>query len=85
MLDINGIFFCLMAQEQLVVKQHGCDGCYRSQNSRCLRTDKMGTAELYSDGTSTYEEGDSDVLQNLRLICHHQDKERGDVEHQREL
>ena len=85
MLDMNGIFFCLMAQEQLVVKQHGCDGCYRSQNSRCLRTDKMGTAELYSDRTSAHEEGDSDVLQNLRLIRHHQNKERSDVEHQREL
>ena len=45
----------------------------------------MGAAELHDDGERTYEKGDGDVLQDLLAVGHHQDEERGDVEHQRQL
>ncbi len=45
----------------------------------------MGAAELYDDRKTAHEQGDADILHNLRAVSHHQDEERRDEEHQREL
>ena len=45
----------------------------------------MGAAELHDDGECSHEQRQRDILQDLLTVGHHQNQERGDVEHQREL
>ena len=84
-LHLYGISGTLLLDEEFVVDEHGDDGCYRTQNSRCLRTNPVGAAELNHDRECAYKESNGDILQDLRAVGHHEDEERRDEEHQREL
>lgn len=79
------VLWILIANEQFIIYKHGDDGCHRTEDGGCLRTDEVSAAELHHDGECTHEERYGDILHDLRTIGHHQDEERGDEEHQREL
>ena len=85
MLYLNRISRTLFPDEEFVIDEHGDDGCHRAEDGRCLWTDEMRTAELYHDGESTHKQRNRDVLHDLRTVRHHQNQERGNEEHQREL
>ena len=85
LLDMNRIFTGRVVQEQSVVNQHGADGCHRTKDSGRLRTNEMGTAELNNDRTGAYKQRNTDVLQYLLVVGQHQNQERRDIKHQRQL
>ena len=85
LLDNHLVSWILVLDEKLIVDKHCDDSSYRTKDSRRLRSNKMGTAELNDDREHAHEEGDGEILQDLRTVCHHQDEEWSDEEHQREL
>ena len=85
LLDMNLVAGILVVDKQLVIDKHGDDSCHRTQDSRSLGPQEVCAAELYDDREAAYEQGQRDVFDNLGAVGHHQDEERGDEEHQREL